>query len=156
MNDSFGTRMRLATAAGDVDCFSLRALERAGMAGIDRLPMTVKVLLEAALRTNDGFAVTDAHVQALAAGVRVTGCTVHLVRPAMDTGPILVQGLVPVLPGDSVETLSRRTLEVEHVCYPLALDLVASGRVTVDGGRARIEGVGPADLLVRHPLLGGG
>ena len=102
------------------------------------------------------FRGADAHVQALAAGVRVTGCTVHLVRPAMDTGPILVQGLVPVLPGDSVETLSRRTLEVEHICYPLALDLVASGRVTVDGGRARIEGVRPADLLVRHPLLGGG
>jgi phosphoribosylglycinamide formyltransferase-1 len=102
------------------------------------------------------FRGADAHVQALAAGVRVSGCTVHLVRPEMDTGPILVQGLVPVLPGDSVEALSRRTLEVEHVCYPRALELVASGRVTVEAGRARIAGTDPERLLVRHPLLGAG
>ncbi|HMR29589.1 MAG TPA: phosphoribosylglycinamide formyltransferase [Geminicoccaceae bacterium] len=102
------------------------------------------------------FRGADAHVQALAAGVRITGCTVHLVRPEMDTGPILLQGLVPVLPGDTVETLSRRTLEVEHVCYPRALDLVASGRVSVEAGRARIAGIEPGRLLVRHPMLGAG
>lgn len=101
------------------------------------------------------FRGADAHVQALAAGVRVSGCTVHLVRPEMDTGPILLQGLVPVLPGDTVEALSRRTLEVEHVCYPRALELMASGRVTVEAGRVAVEGIAAERLLVRHPLLGG-
>ncbi len=102
------------------------------------------------------FRGADAHVQALMAGVRVSGCTVHLVRPEMDTGPILLQGLVPVLPDDTVETLSRRTLEVEHVCYPRALELLASGRVTIAAGLARIDGIAPGRLLVRHPLLDAG
>jgi phosphoribosylglycinamide formyltransferase-1 len=96
------------------------------------------------------------HARALAAGVRVHGCTVHLVRPELDAGPILVQGLVPVLPGDDAERLAARVLEVEHRCYPRALQLLASGRVQVEG--ERIEIVGAAErpdeqLLVLHPLL---
>ena len=63
------------------------------------------------------------------------------------------RSIVPVLPGDTVETLSRRTLEVEHVCYPRALELMASGRVRVEAGRALVEGIEPERLLVRHPLL---
>ena len=81
------------------------------------------------------------HSRALATGVRVHGCTVHLVRPELDDGPILVQGLVPVLPGDDAASLGARVLEVEHRCYPLALQQVASGAVTGTG-------------LVLHPLLG--
>jgi phosphoribosylglycinamide formyltransferase-1 len=80
------------------------------------------------------------HERALAAGVRVHGCTVHLVRPELDDGPILVQGVVPVLPGDDAPALAARVLEVEHRCYPLALEQVASGAPT---GRR----------LVVHPLL---
>jgi phosphoribosylglycinamide formyltransferase-1 len=65
--------------------------------------------------------------QALAAGVRIAGCTVHFVVPEMDAGPIIAQAAVPVLQGDTPETLSDRILAVEHKLYPHALHLVASG-----------------------------
>lgn len=90
------------------------------------------------------------HARALAAGVRVHGCTVHLVRAALDDGPILVQGIVPVLEGDEEGTLAARVLEVEHRCYPLALAGLASGRLTVAGERVR----GGERRLILHPSLG--
>lgn len=83
----------------------------------------------------------DTHARALEAGVRVHGCTVHLVRPELDDGPILVQGTVPVLQDDTEETLAARVLAVEHRCYPLALELVASGRARLVDGRVMAEGV---------------
>ena len=83
------------------------------------------------------------HERALAAGVRVHGCSVHLVRAELDDGPILVQGIVPVKQDDTAETLAARVLEVEHQCYPLALDLFTSGKVHIDGNRAVIEGGTP-------------
>jgi phosphoribosylglycinamide formyltransferase-1 len=89
------------------------------------------------------------HERALAEGVRVHGCTVHLVRPELDDGPILVQGIVPVLDGDDAETLARRVLEVEHRCYPLALEGMASGAIRVEDGRV----AGCGRRLVLHPLL---
>ncbi len=85
----------------------------------------------------------DAHEQALAAGVRVSGCTVHIVRAEMDAGPILVQAAVPVLPDDDVASLSARILVREHECYPLAVRLIAEGRVRIEGDRAVVDG--PAD-----------
>ena len=94
------------------------------------------------------------HERALAAGARVHGCTVHLVRPTLDQGPILVQGVVPVLPGDDPATLAGRVLELEHLCYPMALDLVASGAAVVDG---EIVTAPPGHRrLVLHELLAGG
>ena len=89
------------------------------------------------------------HVRALAAGVRVHGCTVHLVRAALDDGPILVQGVVPVLPADDAGTLAARVLEVEHRCYPLALEQLASGSVIIADGRVTAG----APPLVLHPTL---
>ena len=62
--------------------------------------------------------------QALEAGVAETGCTVHLVDEGVDTGPIVAQARVPVLPGDTEETLSARILEAEHLLYPAAIQLV--------------------------------
>ncbi|MGI9498420.1 MAG: phosphoribosylglycinamide formyltransferase [Geminicoccaceae bacterium] len=82
----------------------------------------------------------NTHARALEAGVRVHGCTVHLVRPALDDGPILVQGTVPVLQDDTEEKLAARVLEVEHHCYPLALELVASGQVRLVNGKVMVEG----------------
>ena len=89
------------------------------------------------------FRGADAHAQVIASGVRISGCTVHIVRPEMDAGPILLQGLVPVLPGDDVAALSKRTLAIEHICYPRALEWMASGRVRIIGDRATIDGVDP-------------
>lgn len=91
------------------------------------------------------------HTRALQAGCRVHGCTVHLVRPTLDDGPILVQGVVPLLADDDADRLAARVLEVEHRCYPLALDLLARGHLCIEADRVTL----PADVdpLVLHPLL---
>jgi phosphoribosylglycinamide formyltransferase-1 len=78
--------------------------------------------------------------QALAAGVRVSGCTVHVVDEGTDTGPILIQAAVPVIDSDTEETLAARILVQEHRCYPRAIALWAQGRVRLDGRRVRIAG----------------
>jgi len=75
------------------------------------------------------------HERAIEAGVRISGCTVHYVRTQMDAGPIIAQAAVPVLPDDSADDLAARVLEAEHKLYPLALEMVASGKATVEGER---------------------
>src|SRR5215470_10538795 len=75
------------------------------------------------------------HKQALDAGVRIAGCTVHFVTPELDAGPIVAQAAVPVLAGDTPATLAARVLVAEHRLYPFALRLVASGQARLDGGR---------------------
>jgi phosphoribosylglycinamide formyltransferase-1 len=75
------------------------------------------------------------HQQALDAGVKISGCTVHFVSLDMDSGPIIAQAAVPVLDGDTAETLAARILLAEHRLYPHALALVASGQASVEGGR---------------------
>lgn len=75
------------------------------------------------------------HERALAAGVRLHGCTVHFVRAEMDDGPIIAQAAVPVLPGDDPDSLAARVLAMEHRLYPLALGLVAAGKVRVENER---------------------
>ncbi|WP_045835088.1 phosphoribosylglycinamide formyltransferase [Hyphomicrobium sp. 99] len=69
------------------------------------------------------------HERALAAGVKIAGCTVHFVRAEMDEGPIIAQAAVPVFPTDSPDTLAARVLEAEHRVYPAALRLVAAGGI---------------------------
>jgi phosphoribosylglycinamide formyltransferase-1 len=69
----------------------------------------------------------DSHARALAAGVKLHGCTVHLVTETMDQGPILAQAAVPVLPEDTPETLAARVLVQEHAIYPAALAALVSG-----------------------------
>ena len=95
------------------------------------------------------------HARALAAGVRAHGCTVHLVRAELDLGPIIVQGLVPVLDGDDADVLAGRVLELEHRCYPAALSLVASGRARVEEERIVVADERPGERLLLHPLLTG-
>jgi phosphoribosylglycinamide formyltransferase 1 len=73
------------------------------------------------------------HERAIEAGVRLAGCTVHLVRAGMDEGPILAQAAVAVLPGDTAETLGSRVLAAEHRLYPHALALYARGGAAVEG-----------------------
>ncbi len=90
----------------------------------------------------------DPHGQALRAGVKLAGATVHFVTPETDAGPIVMQGAVSVADDDTVETLAARVLAAEHQIYPAALRLVASGRVTITGGICRIDaGIGDGVLV---------
>jgi phosphoribosylglycinamide formyltransferase-1 len=94
----------------------------------------------------------DTHRQALAAGVRFHGCTVHFVRPDLDSGPIVVQAVVPVLPQDDEQSLAARVLQAEHRAYPLALRLIAERRVTIEGDRVLVAGAaGPAGPALLNP-----
>ncbi len=81
----------------------------------------------------------DTHERALEAGVKLAGCSVHFVRPDVDTGPIIAQAAVPVLPDDTPDSLAVRVLEQEHLIYPMALRMVAEGRVRVEGDRAIVD-----------------
>lgn len=94
----------------------------------------------------------DTHERALAAGVKLAGCSVHFVRPDIDSGPIIAQAAVPVLPGDTADSLAARVLEQEHRLYPMALRLVAEGRVRVEDGRAIVDAPG-ARAALRNPDL---
>ncbi|MGZ6164044.1 MAG: phosphoribosylglycinamide formyltransferase [Myxococcaceae bacterium] len=87
-----------------------------------------------------------AHRQALEHGVKMTGCTVHLVDEGTDTGPIVVQAAVPVLDADTEESLQRRIQEQEHRLFPLALGLLAAGRLRVEGRRVHVTGGAPETL----------
>jgi phosphoribosylglycinamide formyltransferase 1 len=91
----------------------------------------------------------DPHGQALRAGVKISGATVHFVIPETDAGPILMQGAVSVSDHDTAETLAERVLEVEHRIYPDALRLVAGGQVRLDGDICRTTaGAGAGNFLI--------
>jgi phosphoribosylglycinamide formyltransferase-1 len=92
------------------------------------------------------------HERVLESGVRFSGCTVHFVRPEMDAGPIIVQSVVPVRPDDDLDSLAARILRQEHRIYPMAVRLLAEGRVAVRDGRAEIDGlVTPGGAMI-NPL----
>ena len=84
------------------------------------------------------FKGTHTHAQALAAGVRLHGCTVHYVVPELDAGPIVAQAAVPVLSGDDPDSLAARVIVQEHRLYPAALALVAGGRAPLRGDKVAI------------------
>lgn len=92
------------------------------------------------------------HARALEAGVRFHGCTVHYVRPEMDTGPIIAQAAVPVRPDDTEESLGRRVLEAEHRLFPLSLRLIAEGKVRVEGERAIVADAAFAGGVLFNPV----
>lgn len=83
----------------------------------------------------------DAQKQALAHGVKLSGCTVHFVTEGVDEGPIIIQAAVPVLEGDTPEALAERILQEEHRIYPKAVQWYAEGRLTVEGRRVIVTGV---------------
>lgn len=98
------------------------------------------------------FKGTDSHVQALTAGVKVSGCTVHFVSAEMDAGPIIMQAAVPVLADDDEASLAARVLAVEHHCYPAAVRLIAEQRIAVEGQRTTVSGgENPAAALFNPP-----
>jgi phosphoribosylglycinamide formyltransferase 1 len=94
------------------------------------------------------------HRRALDAGVRVHGCTVHFVTPALDSGPIVVQAAVPVLPEDDEERLAARVLAQEHRIYPQALAWLARGAVALDGDRVRFPHDRASPALIAPALDG--
>ena len=83
------------------------------------------------------FAGLHTHQRAIDAGCKLAGCTVHLVTPTLDHGPIVAQAMVPVLAGDTAATLAHRVLAAEHVVYPRAIRWFVEGQLLLDGGRVR-------------------
>jgi len=97
----------------------------------------------------------DTHARALAAGVKIHGASVHFVVPEMDSGPIIAQGALAVRADDTAEALEARVLAIEHRLYPMALRLVAEGRVRVEEGRCLIDGARRADEVLLSPASAG-
>jgi phosphoribosylglycinamide formyltransferase-1 len=93
----------------------------------------------------------EPHAQALNAGVKVSGATVHFVTPETDAGPIVMQGVVAVRDDDTPETLSARILAIEHRIYPDALRLLASGKLRLEGGICRLEGEADSGGILISP-----
>jgi phosphoribosylglycinamide formyltransferase 1 len=93
----------------------------------------------------------DTHRRALASGVKIHGASVHFVVAEMDSGPIIIQGAVPVRDDDDAETLAARVLEIEHRIYPAGLAMVAMGRVKTVGGRCLVEGGRSAEGILIAP-----
>lgn len=131
----------------------IAALEAAGvglvcLAGYMRLlsPVFVTAWLDRLINIHPSllpaFPGLDTHAKAIDTGVRFHGCTVHFVRVEMDTGPIIVQAAVPVADDDTPDRLAARVLTQEHKAYPLAVRLIAEGRVTVEGNRVAVRGGG--------------
>ncbi len=89
--------------------------------------------------------------QAIDAGARVSGCTVHYVTTDLDAGPIIAQAAVPVLPGDTADTLAARILRQEHRLYPLVVRWFGEGRVVVTDGRVSVRGVPAGATLLFSP-----
>lgn len=87
------------------------------------------------------FPGVESWTQALNYGVKITGCTVHIVDEGTDTGPIIIQKSVPILENDTPESLHARIQEQEHLAYPEALQLIAEGRLSVKSRRVYIEPV---------------
>ena len=93
----------------------------------------------------------DPAAQALKAGVKISGATVHFVIPETDAGPIVMQGAVAVRDDDTPETLAARILTVEHRIYPAALRLLAGGKVVLEGDRCRTPGSAASDATLISP-----
>lgn len=93
------------------------------------------------------------HQRAIDAGMKVAGCTVHFVTEGMDEGPIVAQAVVPVVDGDTADTLAARVLTVEHRTYPMALRLLAEGKVRMEGGRVITQDIAaePASSTLISP-----
>ncbi len=151
-----GFPSREAFDAAVVEALRAAQVELVVLAGFDRLvsrvllaafPQRVLNIHPALLPAFPGL---HAQRQAAAYGVKIAGATVHFVDDQVDHGPIIVQGAVAIDPDDGEEAVRRRILEVEHVIYPLAIQLLAEGRVEVVGRHVRVRGARPQP---RPPLI---
>jgi phosphoribosylglycinamide formyltransferase-1 len=128
------------------------------LAGFMRIitPMLIKAFPHRIMNIHPSLlpAFPGLHVQkaALEHGVRFSGCTVHFVDAGMDTGPIIIQAVVPVLDNDTEDGLSDRILKQEHKVYSRAIQLFAEGRLVVNGKRVRVSGSEEtSDKFLIHP-----
>ena len=148
--EEFDAALSAALAAAEIDLVCLAGFMR--LLGEDFVARWRDRLINIHPSLLPAFPGLHTHERALEQGVRIAGCTVHFVRSAMDDGPIIVQAAVPVLPGDDADTLAARVLAAEHRAYPLALKLIAEGRVRVVAERVEISGAGtPAGTLLNPP-----
>ena len=132
-----------AALAAEIDRFAPRLVALAGFMRV-LTPGFVARYRERLLNIHPSllpaFPGLHTHERALAAGVKVHGCTVHFVTPELDHGPIVAQAAVPVLASDTVDTLSRRVLAKEHIIYPRAIRWFLDGRLVIDNGRVSVKG----------------
>jgi phosphoribosylglycinamide formyltransferase-1 len=120
---------------------------------LEAFPMRIINIHPALLPAFPGLHVQQ---QAIDYGARFSGCTVHFVDGGVDTGPIIIQAVVPVLPDDSADTLAARILEQEHLIYPRAIQLIAEGRVKVEERKVTIDPTSPlAVSAVVNPAVAG-
>jgi len=114
---------------------------------IDRYPRRIMNIHPSLLPAFPGL---HTHRRALEAGAKVHGATVHVVTPALDSGPIVIQGVVPVMVGDTEEALAARVLEVEHRIYPQAVRWLVEGRIEFAGGNVvHVRGTDvPVDAMI--------
>jgi phosphoribosylglycinamide formyltransferase-1 len=130
-------------AAYDVDLVALAGWASIlGPIVVDRFEGRILNIHPSLLPAFAGLVAPEPQAAALRAGVAVTGCTVHFVTREVDAGPILAQTEVPVLPGDTVQTLAARILAAEHVLYPRVLQRFVEGKV---------EAIGQTPVLIREP-----
>lgn len=135
--ESFDRELAAALKGCRVDCVCLAGFMRVlSPEFVRQFPAKILNIHPSLLPAFPG---TDAQRQALEYGVKFTGCTVHLVDETVDTGPIVLQAVVPVLDGDSIESLSARILEQEHKIYPEAVKLLVEGRIRVEGRRVIVR-----------------
>jgi phosphoribosylglycinamide formyltransferase-1 len=155
----FATREAFDTAlAGEIERFAPRAVALAGFMRLLSAPFVERFagrLFNIHPSLLPAFPGLNTHERALAAGVKVHGCTVHLVTAELDAGPIVVQAAVPVLPEDTAAALAARVLQQEHVIYARALRWALEGRLVIERGVVRVnthgEDTNDAQLLIRNP-----
>lgn len=135
--EAFDSEMDKALRAAGVEIVCLAGFMRLLSAGFTESWRGSMINIHPALLPS--FKGLHTHQRAIEAGVKLHGCTVHLVTPDLDDGPILVQEAVPVLTSDTEDSLAARVLEREHKAFPQALRLLAEGRVMVEGNRALIR-----------------
>lgn len=96
----------------------------------------------------------DVQRKAIDYGARFSGCTVHFVDAGVDTGPVIIQAVVPILDDDTPDTLAARILRQEHKVYPRAIQLFAEGRLKIEGRRVRVDAAPNEDDALVNPALG--
>ena len=136
--EAFETAVTAALEAAGVELLCLAGFMRVVSAGFVRHWQGRMINVHPSLLPL--FPGLDTHARALAAGVKLHGCSVHYVTEEVDGGPIIGQAAVPVLPDDDADSLAARVLAAEHRLYPACLRLVAEGRVRLTGAKAEISG----------------